>query len=182
MPKKCCQKTLKRTLDLLTAAALLILLSPILALVALAIQLILGAPVLFSHRRPGKGCKPFTVYKFRTMTDNRDSQGNLLPDALRLTALGKFLRKTSLDEFPQLYNVLRGEMSLVGPRPLCMEYLPYFTEREQLRHTVRPGITGWGQIHGRNQVSWDDRLAFDVWYVENWSFFLDLKILALTAV
>jgi lipopolysaccharide/colanic/teichoic acid biosynthesis glycosyltransferase len=116
------------------------------------------------------------------MTDNRDSQGNLLPDALRLTALGKFLRKTSLDEFPQLYNVLRGEMSLVGPRPLCMEYLPYFTEREQLRHTVRPGITGWGQIHGRNQVSWDDRLAFDVWYVENWSFFLDLKILALTAV
>ncbi|RKX62201.1 MAG: hypothetical protein DRP37_02185, partial [Thermodesulfobacteriota bacterium] len=123
---------------------------------------------------------PFTIYKFRTMTDAMDAKGNLLPDGQRLTPLGGFLRSTSLDELPELFNVLKGDMSLVGPRPLVMKYLPYYTDREQLRHSVRPGITGWAQVNGRNLILWDERLAMDVWYVENWSICLDLRILAIT--
>jgi lipopolysaccharide/colanic/teichoic acid biosynthesis glycosyltransferase len=136
--------------------------------------------VVFRQRRPGLGGRPFTLKKFRTMNDARGPDGRFLPDAGRLTPLGRFLRRTSLDELPQLWNVLWGEMSLVGPRPLRWHYLPYFTPRERLRHTVRPGITGWAQIHGRNEASWDHRLANDVWYVEHWSLWLDCRILCLT--
>ncbi|MCE5268414.1 MAG: sugar transferase, partial [Planctomycetaceae bacterium] len=137
-------------------------------------------PVLFRQWRPGLGERPFLLYKFRTMNDACGPDGRPLPDAARLTALGRFIRRTSLDELPQLWNVLRGEMSLVGPRPLRMDYLPYFTRLERLRHSVRPGITGWAQVHGRNEASWDDRFANDVWYVEHWSLWLDLRILWLT--
>ena len=140
----------------------------------------MGAPVFFRQTRPGLQGRPFTLYKFRTMTDERDDAGNLLPDGQRLTKLGRFLRSTSLDELPQLFNVLKGEMSIVGPRPLYMKYLSYYTEHEKKRHAVRPGITGWAQIHGRNHLPWDERLALDVWYAENRTFRLDLEILVKT--
>ncbi len=142
----------------------------------------MGRPVLFRQMRPGMGEKPFAMWKFRTMTEVCDPQGNPLPDGRRITALGKFLRKTSLDELPELWNVLRGEMSLVGPRPLLMKYLPYYTPRERKRSLVRPGISGWAQVNGRNLVGWDERFSLDVWYVENWSLRLDLKILFLTVL
>jgi len=148
--------------------------------IALAIATVMGSPVLFRQRRSGLQGRQFTMLKFRTMRADTDSEGRLLPDALRLTPLGAFLRSTSLDELPQLLNVLKGEMSLVGPRPLMPEYMPYYTQREQLRHTVLPGITGWAQVRGRNQARWDERLAMDVWYVENWSLWLDMRVLALT--
>jgi lipopolysaccharide/colanic/teichoic acid biosynthesis glycosyltransferase len=163
------------------SGAVLAATAPILAAVGSAIAVKMGRPVVFSHARPGKDEKLFQMYKFRTMTDARGPDGEPLLDAERITPLGRFLRKTSLDELPALLNVLKGEMSLVGPRPLMVQYLPYFTDRERLRHTVRPGITGWAQIHGRNEVPWDRRLALDVWYVENHSLWLDLKILAATA-
>jgi lipopolysaccharide/colanic/teichoic acid biosynthesis glycosyltransferase len=140
----------------------------------------MGSPVVLQQARPGIGELPFVLYKFRTMTDDRGPDGELLPDAARLTSLGRTLRRLSLDELPQLWNVIKGDMSLVGPRPLRMDYLPYFTELERLRHTVPPGITGWAQIHGRNEAAWDQRLAADVWYVENWSLLLDFKILLAT--
>ncbi len=182
MSRNSAQRTLKRILDAVVAATVLIAFSPIIIVVYLAVRWWLGAPALFRQSRPGRGEQSFTILKFRTMTNAGRPDGTLQTDAERLTSLGRFLRRTSLDELPQLWNVLRGEMSLVGPRPMRMDYLPYFTERERLRHTVPPGITGWAQIHGRNEVSWDQRFAYDVWYVEHWSFWLDLKILARTLV
>ncbi|NMC02463.1 MAG: sugar transferase [Chloroflexi bacterium] len=176
---RCCGK---RLLDLtLTFPALLFLL-PVGALVALLVRLRLGAPVLFCQQRPGRHGRPFMLYKFRTMTDARDAQGALLPDAERLTPFGRFLRSTSLDELPELFNVLKGEMSLVGPRPLLMEYLPRYTPEQRRRHEVRPGLTGWAQVNGRNALSWEEKFALDVWYVEHCSFWLDLKILWRTLV
>ncbi len=171
---------IKRLFDMTAASLILIVCAPVMAFVALAIRLMIGGPVLFRQIRPGYRANPFTLYKFRTMREAYDDDGALRPDVERLTPLGRFLRKTSLDELPQLWNVLRGELSLVGPRPLLTRYLPYFTERERLRQTVRPGITGWAQVRGRNAASWDQRLSDDVWYVENWSLLLDLKILLMT--
>jgi sugar transferase EpsL len=146
-------------------------------LIALLVWRTMGRPVLFRHVRPGLHGKPFVMYKFRTMRDLRDAEGKLLPDEARLTPFGRWLRTTSLDELPELVNVLRGEMSLVGPRPLLMEYLDRYTPEQARRHEVKPGITGWAQIHGRNNLSWDERFKLDVWYVDNWSLWLDVKIL-----
>lgn len=149
-------------------------------LVACIIRWKIGSPVLFRQTRPGLNGKPFTLYKFRTMTDERDEAGNLLSDEKRLTKTGKLIRKTSLDELPQLINVIKGDLSLVGPRPLLMEYVPLYTKRQWRRHEVRPGITGWAQINGRNKVTWEEKFELDVWYVDHRSFFLDLKIIMLT--
>lgn len=171
---------LKRLFDVVAASLALLMLAPLLALLALLVRLDLGAPVLFRQQRPGRDGKPFTLVKFRSMTDARDGRGRLLPDGERLTRFGVFLRRSSLDELPELFNVVRGEMSLVGPRPLLMRYTRYFTERERLRLSVRPGITGWAQINGRNETAWDVRLALDVWYVEHRSMRLDLAILLRT--
>lgn len=170
----------KRLFDLALAVPALVLLAPVMAVIAAVIAIGLGRPVLFRQRRPGLHGKPFIVVKFRTMIDSRDSTGRPEPDAERLTRLGQLLRKTSLDELPQLWNVLRGEMSLVGPRPLMMEYLSRYSPEQSRRHDVCPGITGWSQINGRNAASWPRRLALDVWYVDHQSFLLDLKILVLT--
>jgi lipopolysaccharide/colanic/teichoic acid biosynthesis glycosyltransferase len=139
-----------------------------------------GAGAFFTQERPGKGGKIFKIYKYKTMTDERDANGELLPDADRLTKVGKFVRSTSIDELPQLWNVFKGDMSLIGPRPLLVRYLPYYTEREKLRHTVRPGITGWAQVHGRNLVAWNNKLEMDVWYVEHLSFIVDCRIIIKT--
>jgi len=160
----------------------LVLLSPLLLLLAVWIRLTMGSPVLFRQTRPGLHGRPFTMYKFRTMTDARDSQGNLLPDEQRLTKFGRFLRSTSLDELPELINVLKGEMSLVGPRPLLMKYLDRYTPEQLRRHEVRPGVTGWAQVNGRNAISWEEKFKLDVWYVDNWNLWLDIKILFLTLV
>jgi sugar transferase EpsL len=171
---------LKRAFDVAVSLVLLIVLSPVMALTALLVRVRLGRPVLFRQVRPGLNEKPFVLYKFRTMADLRDESGNPLPDAERLTPFGRRLRALSLDELPQLFNVLKGDLSLVGPRPLLMEYLPLYTEEQRQRHLVRPGITGWAQVNGRNAVSWEERFAMDVWYVRNRSMLLDLKILWLT--
>lgn len=171
---------MKRIFDIVVAAAALVILSPVIAIVALLIRLRLGSPVLFRQIRPGKDAKPFEMLKFRTMTEARGPDGAPLSDAERLTGFGRFLRSTSLDELPELWNVLKGDMSLVGPRPLLMEYLPLYSAEQARRHEVRPGITGWAQINGRNALSWEEKFAFDTWYVDNRSFRLDLKILALT--
>ena len=171
---------LKRVLDLVGASIGLLLLSPLMAFVALLIRFTMGPPVLFRQVRLGLHGKPFVMYKFRTMLDLRDEQGNLLPDEKRLTPLGRFLRSTSLDELPQLFNVLKGDMSLVGPRPFLMEYLDRYTPEQFRRHEVKPGITGWAQVNGRNALTWEEKLKLDVWYVDHWSLWLDLKILALT--
>ena len=167
----------KRVLDLVLIMLALPVLPPAMALVALLVRLKLGSPVFFRQQRPGLQGKPFTIYKFRTMTDARDARGNLLPDTQRLTPCGRWLRSTSLDELPELINVLKGEMSLVGPRPLLMKYLPYYTEKERKRFEVLPGITGLAQVNGRNHLPWDERLAYDVWYVEHRSPKLDLTII-----
>ena len=172
---------LKRSFDLLIALALLIGLSPLLALLALAVRWKLGCPVLFAQTRPGLHGAPFEFYKFRTMTEARNAAGELLPDAARLTTFGELMRKLSLDELPQLVNVLKGDMSLVGPRPLLMEYLPLYSERQAQRHAVRPGITGWAQVRGRNTLDWEERFELDLWYVEHRSFWIDLRIIAMTA-
>lgn len=150
------------------------------AAISLLIRTRLGYPILFTQTRPGLHGKPFTIYKFRTMTDERDADGKLLPDSDRLTRLGRFLRSTSLDELPELFNVIKGEMSLVGPRPLLMQYLNRYTPEQARRHEVRPGITGWAQINGRNALSWEEKFALDVWYVDNCSLWLDIRIIALT--
>lgn len=171
---------LKRTLDRTAGAAGLLVMSPLLLIAGVAIRLSMGRPVLFRQRRPGKGGRPFTLLKFRTMAEIRDSDGRLLSDGERLTRVGRLLRATSLDELPQLWNVLRGELSLVGPRPLLMQYLSRYSREQARRHEVMPGITGWAQIHGRNALSWDEKFALDVWYVDHWSLGLDLKILWLT--
>ena len=167
---------LKRVLDILVSGMGLICLSPVLLVVSVLVRVKLGSPVIFKQERPGLNEKIFTLKKFRTMTDERDADGNLLPDAIRLTKFGKFLRSTSLDELPELWNIFCGDMSLIGPRPLLVSYLPYYTERERLRHTVRPGLTGLAQVSGRNFLEWDKRLEKDAEYVENLSFGLDIKI------
>jgi lipopolysaccharide/colanic/teichoic acid biosynthesis glycosyltransferase len=170
----------KRAVDVLIALPALLLLSPLLLLLAGIVRWRLGTPVLFRQARPGWRGHPFTLYKFRTMTDARDAQGSLKPDSERLTGLGRWLRATSLDELPELLNVLRGEMSLVGPRPLLMQYLERYSPEQRRRHEALPGITGWAQINGRNAITWDEKFALDVWYVEHQSFWLDIKILVLT--
>jgi sugar transferase EpsL len=170
----------KRLLDLVLTVPALILLSPVLLVTALLVHVKLGAPVLFRQQRPGLNGQPFTIYKFRTMTDARDTNGQLLPDAERLTKFGRFLRSTSLDELPELLNVLKGEMSLVGPRPLLMQYLERYTPQQARRHETWPGITGWAQINGRNAITWEQKFELDVWYVKHVTFRLDVKIIALT--
>lgn len=172
----------KRAFDILVSGILLVVLSPIMAIIAFLVRRKLGSPVFFRQMRPGKDAKPFEMLKFRTMTDARAPDGTLLPDAERLTSFGRFLRSTSLDELPELWNVLKGDMSLVGPRPLLMEYLPLYSLEQARRHEVRPGITGWAQVNGRNALSWEEKFALDIWYVDNRSFRLDLKILALTVL
>ncbi len=170
----------KRIFDLVITVPGMLIALPLMGIIALLIYLKEGGPVLFKQPRPGLGGKIFTLYKFRTMRNAVDRHGNALPDAKRLTPLGRFLRSTSLDELPELFNVLRGEMSLVGPRPLLVEYLPRYTPEQARRHEVLPGITGWAQINGRNALSWEEKFRLDVWYVDHWSVWLDLKILALT--
>lgn len=171
---------IKRVFDVFVAGAILVAGALPMLVIAVLIRVAMGSPVLFRQLRPGKDKKLFMLYKFRTMTDDRDGDGRPLPDGRRLTRLGRFLRATSLDELPQLWNVLKGEMSLVGPRPLLARYLPHYSERECLRFAVIPGITGWAQIHGRNGLEWNRRLAYDIWYVEHWSLALDFRILFLT--
>lgn len=174
-------KRAKRMLDIAVASAGLILTLPVLAIVALAVRVSMGSPVLFRQLRPGLRAQPFEVIKFRTMTDARGLDGKLLPQHERLTRLGHFLRRTSLDELPQLWTILKGDMSLVGPRPLLMGYLERYTPEQSRRHEVTPGLTGWAQVHGRQLLDFDERFELDVWYVDHWSFSLDVRILALTA-
>ncbi len=171
---------LKRLFDLLLALFLIMLFSPIFIIISLLILWKMGRPILFRQQRPGLHGKIFGIYKFRTMTNERDSDGALLPDEQRLIGVGKLIRSTSLDELPQLFNVLRGEMSFVGPRPLLTEYLPLYNERQKKRHAVKPGITGWAQVNGRNAISWEQKFDYDVWYVEHQSIWLDIKILWMT--
>lgn len=171
---------LKRLFDITMTAMGLLILSPLLLALMLLIRLKLGAPVFFTQTRPGRDGKLFQMIKFRSMIDARDAQGILLPDAARLPPFGRFLRSSSLDELPEMWNVLKGDMSLVGPRPLLLEYLPLYTAEQMRRHEVRPGITGWAQVNGRNAISWEEKFKLDVWYVDNQSFWLDVKILVLT--
>ena len=171
---------LKSLFDKTLALFLIILFSPIYIVVSLLIFFKMGSPILFRQKRPGYKEKIFGIYKFRTMTNEKDANGNLLPDDKRLVGIGKFIRSTSLDELPQLFNVLKGEMSFVGPRPLLEEYLPLYNEKQKRRHDVKPGITGWAQVNGRNAISWEQKFDYDVWYVDNQSFWLDIKILWLT--
>lgn len=173
---------MKRLLDFFVAGSALIVLSPVLVLVAGAILLTMGRPILFRQPRGGRGGKPFQILKFRTMNAARDGSGALLPDAQRLTVLGRFIRATSLDELPQAWNVLTGDMSLVGPRPLLAAYVPRYNPRQRRRLEVRPGMTGWAQIHGRNALSWEEKFEHDVWYVEHHTFLLDLRILVATLI
>lgn len=171
---------MKRIVDLTGSFLLILAFSPIMLFIALMIFLKMGSPILFKQPRPGLHGKPFKIYKFRTMVDKKDSNGNMLPGRLRITKLGAILRKYSLDELPQLFNVLKGELSLVGPRPLLMEYLPIYTEEQAKRHEVKPGITGWAQVNGRNSINWEEKFKLDLWYVKNQTILLDFKILALT--
>lgn len=174
------KRYIKRLLDIILSGMALIILSPVLLVVAILVRTKLGSPVIFHQERPGKDEKIFTLCKFRTMTDAKDENGNLLPDSVRLTKFGKLLRATSLDELPELWNIFKGNMSIIGPRPLLVSYLPYYTEREKLRHSVRPGLTGLAQVSGRNFIDWDRRIAKDVEYVENLTFAMDIKVLVLT--
>tara|TARA_R110000868_G_scaffold96617_2_gene265827 strand:- start:848 stop:1462 length:615 start_codon:yes stop_codon:yes gene_type:complete len=173
---------LKRSLDIIASSLVLLLTLPVLLILALLIRIKLGSPVLFSQTRPGKDAKPFLMLKFRSMTSETDLNGQLLRDEQRLTRFGHWLRASSLDELPGLVNVLKGDMSLVGPRPLLLEYLPLYSPQQQRRHDVRPGITGWAQVNGRNALSWEQKFIYDVWYVDNQSFFLDCKILVMTVL
>ena len=170
----------KRLLDLVLSAVALLLLSPVILVVAILVRCNLGAPVIFCQERPGKDEEIFKLYKFRSMTDACDAYGQLLPDELRLTRFGRFLRSTSLDELPELWNIFKGDMSIVGPRPLLVEYLPYYTEEERHRHDVSPGLTGLAQVNGRNNLSWEEKFAYDLEYVENISFTMDIRIVVLT--
>lgn len=174
-------KLLKRLFDLITALILLVLTLPFSLVAYIGIRLGDRGPALFKHQRAGKNEKPFTLYKFRTMKNLYDEDGRLLPDEQRLTGFGQWLRRLSLDELPQFINVLKGDMSLVGPRPLLMQYLPLYNDRQKKRHLVSPGITGWAQVNGRNAISWEEKFELDVWYVENWSLKLDFKIMLMTA-
>lgn len=173
---------IKYSLDRLAAALALVLLSPLLIPLALLVRAKLGNPIFFRQQRPGLRGRPFNILEFRTMTDDLDAQGNLLPDAQRLTPFGRWLRSTSLDELPELINIARGDMSIVGPRPLLMRYLPLYTLEQSRRHLVKPGLTGWAQINGRNAISWEEKFRLDTWYVDHWSLWLDLKIILLTVI
>ncbi|AOQ23324.1 putative sugar transferase EpsL [Moorella thermoacetica] len=173
---------IKRLIDFIGAFIGLVVFLPLIILIALLVRVNMEAPVLFRQVRPGLHGRPFILYKFRTMRELRDAEGRLLPDEMRLTRLGRILRSTSLDELPELFNVLKGEMSLVGPRPLLMEYLDRYTTEQARRHEVKPGITGWAQVNGRNAITWEEKFKLDVWYVDNWNLGLDLKILVLTLI
>lgn len=175
-------KYIKRILDIISSLLAIIILSPLLAVTAVLVKTKLGSPVLFKQERPGKDEKIFTLMKFRTMTDERDENGKLLPDEVRLTKFGKFLRSTSIDELPELFNILKGDMSVIGPRPLLVEYIPKYNEHQHRRHEVRPGLSGWAQVNGRNTVSWEDKFDMDVHYVDNYSFAMDVKILFMTVL
>ena len=170
----------KRLFDLSLALIALVILSPIILVIAILVRVFIGTPILFKQQRPGYKGRPFFIYKFRTMTNRVGRDGSLLPDAERLTRFGHFLRSLSLDELPELFNILRGEMSFVGPRPLLMEYLPLYSPEQARRHDVVPGLTGWAQVNGRNTVDWPARFAMDVWYVDHWSFWLDIRIIFMT--
>ena len=170
-------KYIKRILDLTLSLMALIVLMPLMIIIGILVRINLGSPIIFKQKRPGKNEKIFTLYKFRTMTDKRDIDGNLLPDEYRLTKFGKFLRSTSLDELPELINIIKGDMAIVGPRPLLVEYLPYYTEEEKHRHDVRPGLTGLAQVNGRNAISWEEKLKYDTEYIKEISFYSDLKII-----
>ena len=176
MENKCTfyERYIKRFLDILLSFSALIILSPLMLAVALLVRIKLGSPIIFCQERPGKNEHIFTLYKFRTMTDKRNEQGELMPDEVRLTKFGKFLRSTSLDELPELWNILKGDMSIVGPRPLLVKYLPLYNEMQKHRHDVRPGLTGWAQVHGRNAISWEEKFNYDVWYVEHLSLAVDI--------
>ena len=174
------EKYIKRLLDIILSLAALTVLSPILLITAVLVRIKLGSPVIFRQERPGRYGKIFRLYKFRSMTDDRDETGNLLPDDLRLTRFGRLLRSTSLDELPELLNIVRGDMSIVGPRPLLVKYLPLYNDEQKHRHDVRPGLTGWAQVHGRNLLSWEDKFRYDVWYTRNISFATDVRIVLLT--
>ena len=171
---------LKSMFDFALACILIVLFSPLYLIISMLIWWKMGRPILFTQERPGKDGKIFKIYKFRTMTNEKDKNGELLPDEKRLVGIGRFIRSTSLDELPQLFNVLKGDMSFVGPRPLLIEYLPLYNERQRKRHEVKPGITGWAQVNGRNAISWEEKFEHDVWYVEHRSFWLDMKILWMT--
>lgn len=173
-------KYIKRLLDIVLSGLALIVLSPVLLVTAILVRVKLGSPVIFRQARPGKDEKIFHLYKFRSMTDAKDEQGNLLPDEVRLTKFGRLLRSTSLDELPELWNILKGDMSIVGPRPLLVKYLPLYNDEQKHRHDVRPGLTGWAQANGRNAISWEEKFRLDVWYVEHISFALDVKTIWLT--
>ena len=168
---------IKRLLDILLSLLILVLFCWLYIILAVLVRVNLGSPVLFKQARPGKDEKIFNMYKFRTMTDKKDSEGNLLPDEQRITKFGTFLRKTSLDELPEFFNILKGDMSFIGPRPLLVKYLPYYNERERLRHSVRPGLTGYAQAHGRNAISWEKKFEYDIYYVEHLSFATDIKVI-----
>ncbi|MGG0458523.1 sugar transferase [Bacillus mycoides] len=172
---------MKRLFDLFVSLSLLVFLLPLIIIVAVLVRIKLGSPIIFKQQRPGLHGVPFFLYKFRTMTDEKDSEGNVLPDDVRFTRFGGVLRKYSLDELPQFFNVIKGDLSLVGPRPLLMEYLELYTEEQAKRHNVRPGITGWAQVNGRNAISWEEKFDFDVWYAKKRTFWFDMKILLLTA-
>ncbi len=171
---------IKRIFDLILTILAMVVLLPACVIISLIVRIKIGAPILFVQSRPGFQGRPFEMYKFRTMTEARDVNGNLLPDAIRLTGFGRFLRSASLDELPELFNVLKGEMSLVGPRPLLLQYLERYTAEQARRHEVKPGITGWAQVNGRNAITWEEKFKLDVWYVDNWSLWLDIKIIAMT--
>ncbi len=173
---------MKSVFDISISIVIIIVSLPLFVILALLIFFFLGKPVLFKQARPGKDCKPFIIYKFRTMTNQTDDKGSLLPNNKRMTKFGTFLRQTSLDELPEFFNVLKGDMSLVGPRPLLMEYIPLFNEFQNRRHEIKPGITGWAQVNGRNALTWNEKFKLDVWYVENRSLRLDIKILWLTLI
>lgn len=171
---------IKRLLDFTLSLLALIILSPVLLVTAALVRIKLGSPVIFHQERPGKDEKIFRLYKFRSMTDERDEHGALLPDEMRLTRFGKILRSTSLDELPELWNILRGDMSIIGPRPLLVKYLPLYNEEQKHRHDVRPGLTGWAQVHGRNLLSWEDKFRYDVWYTQNVHFLTDVRVVLMT--
>lgn len=175
-------KYIKRFFDIVSSLLAIIILSPVLVITSILVRTKLGSPVLFKQERPGKDEKIFTLMKFRTMTDERDENGELLPDEIRLTKFGEFLRSTSIDELPELFNILNGDMSVIGPRPLLVRYLPRYNEHQHRRHEVRPGLSGWAQVNGRNTVSWEDKFDMDVEYVDNYSMFMDIKILFMTVV